>query len=65
MFSVSGAIKTAAGPKLDAELMTLGGCRPGEAKTTLGMTLSMKPELLKHNVHTSYNSMPIYLLSYF
>jgi hypothetical protein len=35
-FPVSGVIKRTAGRKLDAKLATLGGCRPGEAKTTLG-----------------------------
>jgi len=38
-FSVSGSIQRAAGSKLNAELKALGGCNPGKAKTTLGMTL--------------------------
>lgn len=40
-FSVSGAIRRSAGSRLDAELKAIGGCNPGEAKTTSGMTFNL------------------------
>lgn len=44
---VCGAIHDAAGPQLEAECATLGGCRPGEAKITRGYHLPAH-----HVIHT-------------
>jgi O-acetyl-ADP-ribose deacetylase len=44
---VDGAIRRKAGPRLDAALQELGGCRPGDAKVTEGFDLPAR-----HIIHT-------------
>lgn len=53
---VSGAIHRMAGPELEAECLTLGGCPPGEARITAGYKLKAKHVI--HAVGPRYGARP-------